>query len=102
MSYELKDKVIEDLLQIEVKDLKLPGVDIENETINMNFTCGSVKNSVPYTAKKSFTMKVVEGPKSNYLKVELSSGVLTSSKQLLATVRISVEELILKSASIDQ
>lgn len=93
---------MQDLLQIEVKDLKLPGVDIDNENINMNFTCGTVKNSVPYNIKKVFTMKVVEGPKSNYLKVELSSGVLSSSKQLLATVRISVEELIAKSASIDQ
>jgi len=57
--------VLQDLLQIEVKDLLLPGIDVENANINMNFTCGAVKNTVSYNDKKSFTMKVVDGPKSN-------------------------------------
>lgn len=56
---------MQDLLQIEVKDLVLPGVDTENQVISMNFTCGTVKNSVTFKEKKSFTMKVIEGPKSN-------------------------------------
>jgi len=57
--------VLQDLLQIEVKDLLLPGIDVENANIHMNFTCGAVKNTVSYNDKKSFTMKVVDGPKSN-------------------------------------
>lgn len=65
MSYQYSDNAKQDLLQIEVKDLQLPNVDVENENINMNFTCGTVKNTVAFKDKKSFTMKVVEGPKSN-------------------------------------
>lgn len=65
MSYQYSDNAMQDLLQIEVKDLQLPNVDVENENISMNFTCGTVKNTVAFKDKKVFTMKVVEGPKSN-------------------------------------
>jgi len=65
MSYEFKDSPMQDLLQLEVKDLVLPGLDLENANIAMNFTCGAVKNTVSYNLRKPFTMKVVEGPKSN-------------------------------------
>lgn len=95
---------MQDLLHIEVKDLLLPDVDFDTCDVMMVFTCGSTKNGISYKEKSQFTMKVFEGPKSNYLKVELSKGnVATMSKaSLLATVRISVEELVAKSASIDQ
>jgi len=49
MSYEFKDNAMQDLLQIEVKDLILFGLDLEKENIVMNFTCGSVKNTLSYS-----------------------------------------------------
>jgi len=67
----------------------------------MTFTCGQVKSSQTYKDKSSFSMKISSG-KVNYLKVEISKGELKTKKDILATVRISIEELVEKSANINQ